>query len=235
MTIQRTAVLLLGLMTILPLATSATAAEGKGADKKKNRLPVVFADDFEKGADHWQPSDSTAWKIKKTDSGSVYSQFKKRSNYKPPHRSPYNLSLLNDVLVGDFVLTVKVLSTHPDYGHRDVCLFFGYQDPAHFYYVHLGKKADDHANQIFIVNDAPRTKISTKTTPGTDWDDRWHQIKIVRRAKTGVIRIYYDDMKEPIMTAKDTTFTWGQVGLGSFDDTGDWDDFQLRGLTVERP
>ena len=171
MTLLRTTGLLLGLMTVLPLATSANAADKNDTVKKKNRLPVVFADDFENGADHWQPPDSTSWKIKKTDSVSVYSQFKKHSNYKPPHRSPYNLSLLNDVLVGDFVLTVKVLSTHPDYGHRDVCLFFGYQDPAHFYYVHLGKKADDHANQIFIVNDAPRTKISTKTTSGTGDDE----------------------------------------------------------------
>ena len=37
------------------------------------------------------------------------------------------------------------------------------------------------------------------------------------------------------MVAKDTTFTWGQVGLGSFDDTGDWDEFELRGIKVEKP
>jgi hypothetical protein len=113
--------------------------------------------------------------------GAVYSQHKKRSNYEPPHRSPYNISLLEDVVVSDFVLVAKVRSTHPDYGHRDVCLFFGYQDPAHFYYVHLGKQADDHANQIFIVNEAPRKKISITSTSGTDWDDEWHNVKIVRK------------------------------------------------------
>lgn len=43
---------------------------------------------------------------------------------------------------------------------RDACLVFGYQDPSHFYYVHLGKQADDHANQVFIVNDAAQLKIS---------------------------------------------------------------------------
>lgn len=195
-------------------------------------LPRVFSDRFEKGADHWEPSDALAWKVVDSGGSKAYSQFKKRSDYTPPHRSPYNMSLLKDFEVTDFDLNVKVLSTHEDYGHRDVCLFFGYQDPAHFYYVHLGKKADDHANQVFIVNDAPRIKISTTTTAGTDWDDRWHNVRITRNSETGDIAVYFDDMRTPIMTAKDKTFTSGRVGLGSFDDTGDWDDFRLRGKRV---
>ena len=36
-------------------------------------------------------------------------------------------------------------------------------------------------------------------------------------------------MKTPIMTATDTTFAWGQVGIGSFDDTGMWDDVKISG------
>lgn len=193
--------------------------------------PVDIEEGFENGAEHWEPTDAKAWKVKKTDKGHVYSQFEKRSKYEPPHRSPYNIALLKEISVGDFVLDADVLSTHEDYGHRDVCLFFGYQDAAHFYYVHLGKKTDDHANQIFIVNEAPRTKISTKTTPGTNWDDRWHHVRIVRNIKSGSIRIYYDDMETPVMTASDKTFIWGRVGVGSFDDTSDWDNIKLRGKT----
>ena len=196
-------------------------------------LPVVYEDDYENGADHWQPTDETAWDVKKTEAGHVYSQHKKRSKYEPPHRSPYNISLLKDVTVGNFVLDVKVKSTHPDYGHRDVCLFFGYQDAANFYYVHLGKQADDHANQIFIVNDKPRTKISITSTDGTDWDDEWHHVRIVRDVESGKIEVYFDDMKKPVMTAENKEFTWGRVGLGSFDDTADFDDFRLAGEKVK--
>ncbi|MCA9203784.1 MAG: hypothetical protein KDA59_12090, partial [Planctomycetales bacterium] len=155
------------------------------------------------------------------------------SKYEPPHRSPYNLSLLKDVKVGDFVLTAKVRSTHPDYGHRDACLAFGYQNPAHFYYVHLGKQADDHANQIFIVNEAPRTKISRKSTSGTNWDDAWHTVRIVRKTADGTIAVYFDNMDEPVMLAEDKHFAWGRIGLGSFDDTSQWDDIELRGKIVE--
>lgn len=212
----------------------AAAAPLAGAEPGK-ALPLVFADDFEKGDEHWRPTDPKAWKVGEGEqSNRFYSQFQ-QSKYKPPHRSPFNFSLVKDVIVGDFVLETRVRSTVKDYGHRDVCLVFGYQDPAHYYYVHLGKKADDHANQIFIVNDAPRTKISLKTTPGTDWNDEWHAVKIIRRTADGAIEIYYDDMETPIMTAQDKTFLWGQVGLGSFDDTGDWDDVKLFGLRESRP
>jgi hypothetical protein len=101
------------------------------------------------------------------------------------------------------------------------------------YYVHFGKKTDDHANQIFIVNESDRKKISTKTTPGTDWNDEWHHARIVRDAETGKIEVFFDDMKTPVMTAVDRTFTTGRVGVGSFDDTGQFDHVALYGTKVE--
>ncbi len=196
--------------------------------------PLVHADHFEEGTDHWTMTDDAAWEIKRKDGGGVLS-LHKQSKYKPPHRSPHNIALLDDKLVGSFQLTAKVKTTTRDYGHRSMCLFFGYQDPAHFYYVHLGQKTDDHANQVFIVNEAPRTKISLETTEGTPWDaEKWHDVKIVRNARSGDIAVYFDDMEKPIMRAKDKTFTWGQVGLGSFDDTGDWGDFELRGAVLKK-
>ena len=193
-----------------------------------NKLPLLFEDDFEKGADRWQPGDPKAWKIVKTDKGHYYSQFA-QSKIKTPHRSPFNFSLVKDLKVTDFVLEAKVLSTGKDGDHRDMCLFFGYQDTAHHYYCHMAKKTDDRANQIFIVNGADRVKISTKTTKGTPWDDQWHNVKVVRKVADGSIAIYWDDMKTPIMAATDKTFLWGQVGIGSFDDSGHWDAVKVYG------
>ena len=212
------------LAALLALCISATAAD---------KWPIIFHEDFEQGADRWQPQDPAQWQLKKTDNGQVYSQFKKESGYKGPHRAPFNVSLLKDVTVSDMEFTGRVRSTHPDYGHRDAVVVFGYQDPAHMYYVHLGKKADDHANQIFIVNSADRKKISITSTPGTDWDDNWHTVKIVRRPSDGTIEIYFDDMQNPVMTASDKTLAWGRIGVGTFDDTADWDDITLRGTKVD--
>jgi hypothetical protein len=203
------------------------------ADDVAKVPPLLFSDDFTKGADRWEPTDANAWRVVETKRGKVYSQIR-QSKYDPPHRSPFNFSLIKDINVADLVLETRVQSTVKDYPHRDVCLFFGYQDPAHFYYVHLGKKTDEHSNQIFIVNGEPRKKISTKTTEGTNWDDEWHDIKIVRHVGDGTIEVFFDDMKKPVMTAKDKTFTWGRVGIGSFDDTANWADVKIHGTKAEK-
>ena len=206
---------------------------GKPA-KTLHGLPLLFASEFEMAnTKRWEPTDKTAWKIIEQEGNQVYSLIKKRSNFNPPVRSPYNRSLIKGIIVGSFVLDVRLQSTIPEYAHRDLCLFFGYQDDAHLHYVHYGKKVDNHANQIFIVNDKPRLKISITSTPGTDWDDNWHHARVVRDVKSGKIEVFFDDMQNPVMTAVDKTFTWGRVGIGSFDDTGNFDHVLLYGEKVE--
>jgi hypothetical protein len=37
-------------------------------------------------------------------------------------------------------------------------------------------------------------------------------------------------MDTPVMTAVDNRFKWGKVGVGSFDDTGQFDDIKLWGI-----
>ena len=129
------------------------------------------------------------------------------------------VELLKDVAVGDFVLDVHLQSTAADYDHRDLCLVFGHRDPEHFYYAHLGKRADPHAHSIFIVNGAPRVSIASTRTGGIAWDDGWHRARIKRESATGRIEVFFDDMEKPVMTAEDRTFPWGRIGIGSFDDT----------------
>lgn len=214
------------------------------APAARGELPLVFADDFQDGMDRWQTTDPDPakpfWKLVDAKGPRGKSSQVLRvtgpSNYQPPVRSPHSIALVKDVVVSDFELTVQVQNTRPDAGpHRDLCVFWGYQDPSHFYYVHLGAKADPHACQIFIVNDEPRTAITTQEAKGTPWKDDWHQVKVVRRVEDGVMEVYFDDMDKPLMAAEDKTFTWGQVGLGTFDDHGNFDDFRLRGEKVERP
>ncbi|MGE3313477.1 MAG: DUF1080 domain-containing protein [Planctomycetaceae bacterium] len=213
--------LLLAGLCALP-ALTCEAADKTSASV--NGWPQVFADDFNSAsAERWEPSDANAWKTVDIKGNYVYSQFQ-ASKVKTPVRSPFNRSMIKDLNVGSFQIDVKLQSTGRDYGHRDLCVFFGYQDPAHMYYVHLGKKADDHANQIFIVNGEPRKKISTVSTDGTNWDDEWHHVRVLRDVESGRIDIFFDDMQTPVMQATDKTFKNGQIGLGSFDDTGNFDD-----------
>jgi len=144
-------------------------------------------------------------------------------------RSPKNISWIKDVKVTDFVLEAKIKQTGREYGHRDFCVFFGHKDTSHFYYVHMATKSDEHANSIFLVNGAPRVSVAKERTGGTVWDDQYHTVRVVRNAQSGLIQVFRDDMTKPIMTAEDKTFAEGEVGFGSFDDTGCVDEVRLWG------
>ena len=54
------------------------------------------------------------------------------------------------------------------------------------------------------------------------------------RVESGTIKVYFNDMKTPVMETVDKTFLFGEVGLGSFDDTGNFDNLIVRG-TVYKP
>jgi hypothetical protein len=178
----------------------------------------------------WELVDN-GWKTAADDSGEKFlSLATKASNYQPKYRSPTHLALWKTEVDGDFELDIEVKSTHPDYGHRDVVLFLGYQNPDQYYYVHLAKAMDENANQVFIVNQAARKKISTTTTAGVPWDDAWHTVRIRREVSSGKFTVYFDDLTKPVMAATDKTFGKGRIGVGSFDDTADFRKVQIRKL-----
>ena len=63
----------------------------------------------------------------------------------------------------------------------------------------------------------------------------WHRIRIERRASTGSIRVFFDDLTTPIMEATDTSFTEGRIGFGSFDDTGKIDNIRIWAPAPPKP
>ena len=51
--------------------------------------------------------------------------------------------------------------------------------------------------------------------------------RLERRLADGSIRVFFDNMSEPVMVAENQRFDWGMVGVGSFDDVG-----RIRNLVV---
>ena len=80
-----------------------------------------------------------------------------------------------------------------------------------------------------------RKKISLQSTAGTAWTDGWHHARVVRKVGAGTIEVFFDNMETPVMRAEDKTFVWGQVGVGSFDDTGNFDELAVFGERVVKP
>lgn len=187
---------------------------------------LVYSQNFidTKSKDAFHFTDDNAWKLGATSGGEGdrhYMELFGRSNYKYKVRSPLNIALVSSHEFGSFVMDLDMMQTGREYGHRDMCLFYNFQNRSQFYYTHISSTSDAHAHQIFIVNNKPRTKISKTTTKGHKWSSKkWHQVRLVRDIDSGRIEIYVNDMNRPIMTAEDKTFGWGRVGVGSFDDTG---------------
>jgi hypothetical protein len=142
-------------------------------------------------------------------------------SYNPPYRSPFSMAIIKDQKFSSLVLEVEVMQTSMTGGHRDFCVMWNIVDPSHFYYAHIGAAHDGVSHNIHIVNMADRTAITTMYDAGFDWGtDEWKKIRLVRDAVSGSMEIYGGDATMPMLTANDTTFTDGYVGVGAFDDTG---------------
>lgn len=198
----------------------------------------VHSDDFESGMDRWepfggQPSFAIVEVIGPAGSMTHALRALGNSTYEPQYRSPPNIAMLKDVTVGDFELTVSVQSTRPTAGpHRDMIVVWGYQNPNQFYYVHLGAVSDPTSGQIFVVDNAARTAITLPGATGTPWTNGWFDVKVTRNVATGAMNVYFGNLATPFMSANDDRFEWGRVGLGTFDDHGNWDNFQLTASAV---
>jgi hypothetical protein len=190
---------------------------------------VVFEENFESGSDRWEKLDPATWSVADREGNKTLEITARNSDYKPPVRSPGHVALIKNLQLGNFDITFKVRSTKDTGNHRDCCVFFGYQDDLHFYYVHLGAKPDPHSGQIMIVKEAPRLAM-TDNERLTPWDDQWHSVRVARNINTGSIKVYFDDMTTPHMEVVDKNFGAGRIGIGSFDDLNEFDDVVVRKL-----
>jgi len=208
---------------IISLNTNAQA-------DSKTGLPLIYKQDFEEpGAIRgFVFSDPAPWFLTGGKDGGLALEYAGRGDYEPRVRSPLIIGLIDDLVLGDFILEADVLQTGSEYGHRDMCLFFGFQDSTRFYYAHLASQADPLAHTVHIVNDLPRKSIVKERTDGIRWiDNNWHHIRLERYNEDGDIRVYFDDMGTPVMVANDRTFSVGYVGFGSFDDSGKIDNIRI--------
>ncbi len=164
------------------------------------------------------------------DSLRTFMVLNKSSQYQPPFRSPLSYALVKDLVLTDFALEFEVAQTGRSYGHRDLCFFFGYVDASHYYYVHLATTPDPNAHNIFLVDGAARRPLCPVPPAGVDWGEpgQWHTVRLTRDGERGHIQVFFDG----VMTHEvfDSTLPSGQIGFGSFDDTG-----RIRQLVVWEP
>ena len=203
-------------VAVLPFPSQRAAESGARS--------LTFTDHFEGNLDAWQMPYPEDWAIL-GENGNHYLHMKRSRDPGVPRR-PLQYAMLKNITAGSFDLRVKVRREG-----GSMIVVFNYVDTLHFYYTHLsvdsGRKEPVH-NGIFLVNNAPRVRIAgTEALPALP-DQSWHAIRVLRDAKTGKIDVWSDVQGAPLFTVVDHTFGCGQIGLGSFDETGDFADVDLK-------
>jgi hypothetical protein len=147
-----------------------------------------------------------------------------------PIRRPAALAILKSEPLTDLTFRAELRSTAPvDLAVRDVQLVVGYQSSSQFYYVHMSAKTDAVHNGIFLVNNADRRRIDEPNSKPHLTDQAWHRVRLERNVSTGSIAVFFDDETTPMLSATDKTLTSGRVGVGSFDETGEFRNVEVTG------
>jgi hypothetical protein len=147
-----------------------------------------------------------------------------------PIRRPAALAVLQSDPLVRATVQVEMRSTAPEeVKNRDLEIVFGYESPRRFYYVHLAGITDPNHNGIFVVDNKDRRRIDDGTAPPQLTDREWHRVRLERDGATGRIDVFVDGAEKPALHATDVTINAGRVGLGSFDDTGEFRRFSVAG------
>ncbi|WP_052573470.1 family 16 glycoside hydrolase [Haloferula sp. BvORR071] len=231
---MKTAAALLALLAA-PLAFAAGAPPAVAIPPccSGNSRSTALEQDLFADPSRWTFPDAKAWKWSGEGKDRVLQLIAQSDpGTKPKYRSPFNLAWCEGKEWKDFTLTAELRLTKFDAGNNDLCIAFGRAAENRFYYAHLGEKADEPHHQIHIVDNADRKPITTFRTGGTPWKEgTWHKVKIVRNTTSGDIGVWFDDMDKPVLTAQDKTLEWGKIGLGSFDDLGEFRNVKIKGTS----
>jgi hypothetical protein len=179
------------------------------------------------------PAALAEWSLDGSGSWTVYEGklvLEKAGKPAGPIRRPAALAILKTEPLKQVTLKAELRSTAPqDVIRRDLNLIFGYESPSRFYYVHLSGITDAVHHGIFLVAGSDRRRIDDGKGRPQLKDQDWHRVRLERDGATGRIEIYVDGSKAPVLAASDKTIPVGRVGLGSFDDTGEFRKIEITG------
>ena len=195
------------------------------ADSSTHQLFADFS--FEKKADvaDWQVRKGSEWSLSPEKGLYQLTKPGKQGEF----RRPMSWSVWKGQQVGAFEVNVRARCLTPTkVKGRDVLIIFGFQDPDHYYYVHLSAENAKVHNIFAKVDGGERTPLPLKgeRVPRL-LEDGFQTLKVTHDPATGEVAAWVDG--KPALQAVDKTFGGGYVGVGSFDDTVDFDQFTLKG------
>lgn len=186
--------------------------------------------DFEsKQLQNWEQVGTGKWhQVELPDRGGILELSETGKPPTKPIRKPANILLAPTPALGAFAIEFEAKTLAPEIKGADIAVFFGYQDADHFYYAHICNDVNPVHQVIMKVegSKAVRNTIHLEEKPVAALTDQWQKIRITRSAE-GRVEVFVDDMEKPTLTAEDTEWLSGRIGIGSFNDAAQFDKIKL--------
>lgn len=186
-------------------------------------LPMAFASaaSFALWGTHWTAPDPSDWSVTTEQGSPVLRLLTGKEPLASMPRRPTQFALADAGPFGE----VKVIADVQPMG-RSLIIVYAFRDPAHFDYAHLSTDdavREPHHNGIFHVYGGERVRISDVTGPPAFADGhRWYHVTLQWTGFSGEVQVAVDGHEIPALHAMDLSLRQGRVGLGSFDETGNF-------------
>lgn len=186
------------------------------------------ADRIEAFGRRWSVPLAADWRVAREDSEETLELITARPKADSP-RKPFQYALMEGPPLERFTLECEGRRQQP---HGSLIIVYAWRGPSHFNYVHLsddtGSEQPVH-NGVFHVYGGDRVRISPERGPCSLPTAGWHQFRVVYDAATGLVETWVDGVPNPSLRAVDLSLGAGQIGLGSFFNTGAFRRFRLVG------
>jgi len=192
------------------------------ASMSSRMFTYTLAEEFTDGdAADWEPLTPSRWSVV-MDEGD-YAYFLNTTDYSSLSGNRLGEYSLLPGSYGDFTMTLRARlgDAVGDNAQADFAIVFGYQDANNYFYMMFNNDADFTA--LFRVVNGVRQQVAIA---GQDWvtDNLYHAVEISRSG--GEITVLFDGAT--VLTATDSTFATGRVGVGSFNDSAYFDDISVK-------
>jgi hypothetical protein len=185
------------------------------------------ADTLEVFGHHWTVPNREDWNVEQADGSTVLHLVTGREPPPGPRR-PMQFAVAETPAFHSVAVEAQVKPLR-----RSLMIVFAYRDAAHFDYAHLSTDTgakEPHHNGIFHVYGGERVRISSEAGPAAfSGLNRWYQVRLTFDGTSGRVSVRVDGERIPALDAVDLSLGSGRVGVGSFDETGDFRNVRITG------
>jgi hypothetical protein len=115
---------------------------------------------------------------------------------------------------------------------RSLVIVYAWQDDSHYNYAHISSDTAAAANVhngMFHIFGGERVRISPLDGEAALPTQEWTPVKLVFDGDSGRCYVEVNGKRNPSLEAVDLSLRHGRVGLGSFDETGDFRGVRIAG------